>query len=62
MDNYQKTFETWNKVAELYRDKFMDLDLYKLQQKSPAFKSFAANGYQWFSVAKLTCLVEFINN
>jgi len=41
---------------------FMDLDLYKLQQKSPAFKSFAANGYQWFSVAKLTCLVEFINN
>ena len=28
MDNYQKTFETWNKVAELYQDKFMYLDLY----------------------------------
>jgi trans-aconitate methyltransferase len=28
MDNYKITFETWNKVAELYQDKFMDLDLY----------------------------------
>jgi trans-aconitate methyltransferase len=28
MDNYQKTFETWNKVASLYQDKFMYLDLY----------------------------------
>lgn len=28
MDKYQKTFETWNKVALLYQDKFMDLDLY----------------------------------
>lgn len=28
MDKYQETFDTWNKVASLYRDKFMDLDLY----------------------------------
>lgn len=29
MDNrYNETFETWNKVASLYQDKFMDLDLY----------------------------------
>ena len=28
MDKYQVTFETWNKVASLYQDKFMDLDLY----------------------------------
>lgn len=29
MDNrYNETFETWNKVAMLYQDKFMDLDLY----------------------------------
>lgn len=28
MDKYKETFETWNKVASLYEDKFMDLDLY----------------------------------
>jgi cyclopropane fatty-acyl-phospholipid synthase-like methyltransferase len=28
MDSYQITFETWNKVASVYQDKFMDLDLY----------------------------------
>ena len=28
MDKYEETFETWNKVASLYQDKFMDLDLY----------------------------------
>ncbi len=28
MDKYQITFETWNKIAQLYQDKFMDLDLY----------------------------------
>ena len=28
MDTYQETFDTWNKVANLYQDKFMDLDLY----------------------------------
>lgn len=28
MDQYTETFETWNKVATLYQDKFMDLDLY----------------------------------
>ncbi|WP_410221002.1 class I SAM-dependent DNA methyltransferase [Pedobacter sp.] len=28
MDKYQETFDTWNKVATLYEDKFMDLDLY----------------------------------
>lgn len=28
MDKYQETFETWNKVASLYQDKFMGLDLY----------------------------------
>lgn len=28
MDRYEETFETWNKIASLYQDKFMDLDLY----------------------------------
>lgn len=29
MDNrYKETFETWNKVASLYQDKFMNLDIY----------------------------------
>jgi ubiquinone/menaquinone biosynthesis C-methylase UbiE len=27
-DKYQETFETWNKIASLYQDKFMKLDLY----------------------------------
>ncbi len=30
MDSYQETFETWNKVASLYEEKFMDLDLYNV--------------------------------
>lgn len=28
MDRYKETFETWNKVALLYQEKFMHLDLY----------------------------------
>ncbi|RTE53466.1 class I SAM-dependent methyltransferase [Arenibacter aquaticus] len=28
MDHNKETFETWNKIASLYQDKFMDLDLY----------------------------------
>ncbi len=28
MDPYKTTFETWNKIASIYQDKFMDLDLY----------------------------------
>jgi cyclopropane fatty-acyl-phospholipid synthase-like methyltransferase len=28
MDSYKETFETWNKIASLYQDKFMNLDLY----------------------------------
>lgn len=28
MDRYKKTFDTWNKVALLYQEKFMDLALY----------------------------------
>ena len=28
MDSYKETNDTWNKVAILYQDKFMDLDLY----------------------------------
>jgi SAM-dependent methyltransferase len=28
MDPYKETFETWNKVASLYQEKFMGLDLY----------------------------------
>ncbi|MBE8723385.1 class I SAM-dependent DNA methyltransferase [Flavobacterium hungaricum] len=28
MDNYLETFATWNKIAQLYEDVFMDLDLY----------------------------------
>jgi 2-polyprenyl-3-methyl-5-hydroxy-6-metoxy-1,4-benzoquinol methylase len=30
MDPYQETFETWNKVASVYEEKFMDLDLYNV--------------------------------
>lgn len=28
MDQYEETFKTWNKVASLYEEKFMHLDLY----------------------------------
>ncbi|WET02129.1 class I SAM-dependent methyltransferase [Flavobacterium sp. YJ01] len=28
MDKYQETFETWNKIANLYENKFMNLSLY----------------------------------
>lgn len=28
MDSYKETFDTWNKIASLYQEKFMDLDLY----------------------------------
>jgi SAM-dependent methyltransferase len=28
VDSYKETFDTWNKVAKLYQDKFMDIDLY----------------------------------
>ncbi len=28
MDRYKETFETWNTIASLYQDKFMDLDIY----------------------------------
>lgn len=28
MDRHKETFDTWNKVASLYQDMFMDLDLY----------------------------------
>ncbi|MEH6762924.1 MAG: class I SAM-dependent methyltransferase [Aequorivita antarctica] len=28
MDKYQETFNTWNNIAKIYEDKFMDLDLY----------------------------------
>ncbi|WP_166962757.1 class I SAM-dependent methyltransferase [Yeosuana marina] len=28
METYKETFRTWNKVASIYEDKFMDLDLY----------------------------------
>lgn len=28
MEKYKTTFETWNKVAQTYQDKFMDMDLY----------------------------------
>ncbi|MEO6303030.1 MAG: class I SAM-dependent methyltransferase [Bacteroidia bacterium] len=28
MDPYKITFETWNKIANIYQEKFMDLDLY----------------------------------
>lgn len=27
-DRYQTTFQTWNKIASIYQDKFMHLDLY----------------------------------
>ncbi|MFD0939381.1 class I SAM-dependent methyltransferase [Pedobacter boryungensis] len=28
MDRYKETFETWNNIASIYHDKFMDLTLY----------------------------------
>ncbi len=28
MDKYQETFNTWNNIAALYQEKFMELDLY----------------------------------
>jgi hypothetical protein len=28
MDKYSITFDTWNKVAQIYQEKFMDLDIY----------------------------------
>ncbi|MCB9222579.1 MAG: class I SAM-dependent methyltransferase [Crocinitomicaceae bacterium] len=28
MDKYQETFQTWNKIAKVYEDKFMDLTFY----------------------------------
>lgn len=28
MDKYKETFETWNKMAKLYEDKFMNLSIY----------------------------------
>ena len=28
MDKYTETFDTWNNIASVYQDKFMDLDLY----------------------------------
>lgn len=28
MDNYKETFDTWNTIASLYQDKFMNLSLY----------------------------------
>jgi 2-polyprenyl-3-methyl-5-hydroxy-6-metoxy-1,4-benzoquinol methylase len=28
VDSYKETFDTWNKVAQLYQEKFMHLDLY----------------------------------
>jgi len=28
MNNYKETFATWNKIAQIYEDKFMNLDLY----------------------------------
>ncbi|QLH47516.1 MAG: hypothetical protein HWD58_18970 [Bacteroidota bacterium] len=28
MDKYQETLNTWNKIASIYEEKFMDLDIY----------------------------------
>lgn len=28
MDRYKETFDTWNKVASLYQEKFMDMSFY----------------------------------
>lgn len=28
MDKYKETFETWNKIANIYQEKFMGMDLY----------------------------------
>ena len=28
MDKYKETFETWNNIASIYQDKYMDMNLY----------------------------------
>ncbi len=28
ISKYQETFQTWNKVAKIYEEKFMDLKIY----------------------------------
>ena len=28
MDKYEETFATWNKMASMYQEKFMELEIY----------------------------------
>ena len=51
MNPYQITFETWNKVAAAYQEKFMELDLYNdtydafcalIEKPMPGFLKLAA--------------------
>ena len=28
MNEYEETFQTWNKIADLYQEKFMNLEIY----------------------------------
>ena len=66
MDRYKETFETWDKVASLYQDKFMNLDIYRASSvtKKPSniktFKIFSINhlqGKQLQNVSKYVILI-----
>ena len=52
MDRYKETFESWDKVASLYQDKFMNLDIYRASSvtKKPSnintLKEFCVNNLQ----------------
>ena len=43
MDHYQETFNTWNKMADLYEEKFMDLPIYN-ESYDRFCESIAMNG------------------
>lgn len=51
MDQHNETFETWNKVAQLYQEKFMDRDVYNATYDYFCDRVAAANA----SVLELGC-------
>lgn len=48
MDRYKETFETWNKIAKLYEDKFMNLNIY--DETYDFFCSFLNNNQKVFEI------------
>jgi ubiquinone/menaquinone biosynthesis C-methylase UbiE len=50
MDKYKETFTTWNKVAKIYQDKFMDLELY-----NDTYASFCKRLAPTASILELWC-------